>query len=152
MSNRLTQGEALVGALHVDDSVEAVGDVTAGDDLVSTDDVVVGDDLDVTGDTRTATLRVGAAGTVVKTVKYGSAALDLAEILAGAGGFGTITITGAAVGDIVVINNPIFDVGLAVTGYRVTGANTLQINVTNFTAAPINAGSVTVEYLWFDLT
>lgn len=44
MSNRLTRGEALVGAISTDD------DVTAGDDLVVGDDASVAGNLTVTGD------------------------------------------------------------------------------------------------------
>jgi hypothetical protein len=146
MSNRLTRGEALVGSLTSDSGITA-------DDLTATDDVVVGDDLDVTGDTRTGTLRVGAAGTVIKGVTYlGTAQIDFASIAAGAKGSGTFTVTGAAVGDIVVVQS-IDGMSDLVFGYgTVTGANTVTVHVYNPTAGPIDNGPETFRYLWFDLT
>lgn len=143
--NRITQGEAIAGALISETSVSA-------EDLVASDDVTVGDDLAVTGDTTTATLKVGASGTVVKTIKSGTGAIDLGEIAGGATGSGTITITGAAAGDALIVNVPALTTGLAFAGSNITGANTATLYFVNATASPIDEASATFNYAWIDLT
>lgn len=143
--NRITQGEAIAGALISETSVTA-------EDFVSTDDVTVGDDLDVTGDTTTATLKVGASGTVIKTIKSGTGAIDLGEIAGGATGSGTITITGAAAGDALIVNVPSLTTGLAFAGSNITSANTATLYFVNATASPIDNASATFNYAWIDLT
>lgn len=133
--NRLTRGKALVGALSID-----------------AQDITISDDLAVGDATTTATLKVGASGTVIKTIKSGTAALDLGSVAAGESGTGTITVTGAAVGDVVAVNPPALTTGLAFAGATVTGANTVTVYVVNATASPIDNAEATFTYLWFDLT
>jgi hypothetical protein len=134
--NRLTRGTALLGAVRLD----VTGDATVADDLT------VGDA------TTTATLKVGSSGTVVKTMKYGSASVDFAEIAAGETGSATFTVTGAAAGDIVVVNPPALTTGLAFAGAKVTAANTVTVYAVNASAGAIDEGAATFTYLWFDLT
>lgn len=133
--NRLTKGKALVGALSID-----------AQDITISDDLVVGDA------TATATLKVGASGSTVKTIKSGTGAIDFASVAAGETGSGTITVTGAAVGDVVVVNPPALTTGLGFAGATVTGANTVTVYVTNASASPIDQASATFTYLWVDLT
>jgi hypothetical protein len=140
MSNRLTQGEALVGRLHADD------------DVVATDDLTVGDDATVTGDLAAGTLAVGSSGSVIKKIATGTGSVDFAEIAAGATGSGTITVTGAAAGDVVVVNPPALTAGLAFAGAAVTATNTVTVYAVNATASPINEAAATFRYLWVDLT
>jgi hypothetical protein len=155
--NRITKGEAIAGALISETSVTAedlvaTDDVTVGDDLVVTDDVSVGDDLSVTGDTTTATLKVGSTGTVVKTIKSGTGAIDLGSISAAETGSGTITITGAAAGDALIVNVPTLTTGLAFAGSNITSANTATLYFVNATANPIDNAEATFNYAWIDLT
>lgn len=154
--NRITQGEAIAGALISETTIEGA-DITATNavtaaDLTASDDVAVGDDLDVTGDTRTATLRVGSGGTVIKTIKSGTGAIDLGEIAANATGSGTITVTGAAAGDALIVNVPSLTTGLAFAGSNITGANTATLYFVNATGSPIDNASATFNWAWIDLT
>jgi len=154
--NRITQGEAIAGALISETTIEGV-DVTAtgtvtSADVTTTDDVSVGDDLDVTGDTRTATLRVGAGGTVIKTIKTGTGAIDLGSINDGATGSGTVTITGAASGDAVLVNVPALTTGLAFAGAAITATDTATLYFVNSSGSPIDEGSATFRWTWIDLT
>lgn len=154
--NRITQGEAIAGALISETTIEGV-DVTASgtvtsSDVTTTDDVTVGDDLAVTGDTTTTTLKVGASGTVIKTIKTGSAAIDFASVAAGETGSGTITVTGAAVGDAIIVQPGTYTTGLGFAGATVTGANTVTVYVVNASANPIDESSATHYYTWIDLT
>jgi hypothetical protein len=145
MSNRITKGEALVGALTSDTEVEAP-------DLAATDDLTVGDDAAVTGDLTAGTLAVGSSGSVIKKIATGTGSVDLAEIAATATGSGTFTVTGAASGDAVIVNPPALTTGLVFGGAAVTGANTVTVYATNTTGSPINEAAATFRYVWIDLT
>lgn len=145
MSNRITKGEALVGALTSDTEVEAP-------DLAATDDLTVGDDAAVTGDLTAGTLAVGSSGSVIKKIATGTGSVDLAEIAAAATGSGTFTVTGAASGDAVIVNPPALTTGLVFGGAAVTGANTVTVYATNTTGSPIDEGAATFRYVWIDLT
>ena len=148
MSNplRITKGEAVAGAIIAND------DVTTGDDLIVGDDASVAGDLAVTGASTTGTLAVGSGGTVVKTIKSGTGAIDLAEIAAGETGSGTITITGAAAGDALIVNVPALTTGLGFAGSNITGANTATLYFVNASSGAINQASATFNYTWIDLT
>jgi len=91
-------------------------------------------------------------GTVVKNIKYGSASLDAASINGNSTGTVTTTITGAATGDIVVVNPPALTTGLAFAGAAITSANTLTIYLVNATGSPINNAAATFTWVWIDLT
>jgi len=132
--NRLTKGRALVGALSID-----------------AQDITISDDLSVGDATATATLAVGG-GTVIKKIVKGTGAIDFSSVAAGETGSGTITVTGAAVGDVVVVNPPALTTGLGFAGAAVTGANTVTVYVVNASAAPIDQASATFTYSWFDFT
>jgi len=60
----------------------------------------------------------------------------------------SVTVTGAAVGDLVVVSpdNAFASGALGVTG-RISAADTLVISITNPTAAAIDPGSQTFKYL-----
>lgn len=132
--NRLTRGKALVGALSID-----------------AQDITISDDLSVGDATATATLAVGG-GTTIKKIVKGTAAVDLASITNGETGTGTFTVTGAAAGDVIVVNPPALTTGLVFGGAAVTGSNTVTIYVTNASAAPIDQASATFTYMWVDFT
>lgn len=134
MSNRLTKGEALVGR------------------LVADDDLTVGDDATIAGDLVAGTLAVGSSGSTVKKIATGTGSVNLAEIAAGATGSGTFTVTGAASGDIVVVNPPALTTGLVFAGAAVTAANTVTVYAVNASAAAIDEAAATFRYLWVDLT
>jgi len=149
--NRITQGEAIAGALISETSVTAE-DIIVSDDVTVTDDVSVGDDLAVTGDTTTATVKVGSTGTVIKTIKSGTGAINLAEIAANSTGSGTITIAGAAAGDALIVNVPALTTGLAFAGSDITSGNTATLYFVNATGSAIDQAEATFNYTWIDLT
>jgi hypothetical protein len=102
------------------------------------------------------TAAVGAlavsTGTTVKNIKSGTASVDFASITNAETGSATFTVTGAAVGDIVVVNPPALTTGLVFGGATVTAANTVTVYATNASAAPINETAKDFAYVWFDLT
>jgi hypothetical protein len=145
MSNRITKGEALVGSLSSDTEIE-------GADLSATDDLTVGDDAAVVGDLTAGTLAVGSSGSVIKKITTGTASVDLASIANAETGSGTFTLTGAASGDVVIVNPPALTTGLVFGGAAVTGTNTVTVYATNASAAPIDQAAATFRYVWIDLT
>lgn len=88
----------------------------------------------------------------VKGLSYGTASIDFDSVAAGETGSATVTVTGAASGDIVVVNPPALTTGLGFAGAAVTAANTVTVYVVNASAAPIDEGAATFSYLWVDLT
>lgn len=95
---------------------------------------------------------VGKAADVKAIVATGTASVNLPEIAAAETGSATFTLTGAASGDVVVLNPPALTTGLIYAGCAVTGANTVTVYATNASAAPIDQAAATFRYLWFDLS
>lgn len=132
--NRLTKGKALVGALSID-----------AQDITISDDLVVGDA------TTTVSLAING-GTVIKKFTSATASVDFLSINDGATGSATFTLTGAAVGDVVIVNPPALTSGVVFAGAAVTGANTVTVYALNASGAPVNEAPATFRYAWFDLT
>lgn len=129
--NRLTKGTALVGALSID-----------------TQDLTVGDDATITGDAIVGTLTVGGGTKVTKVVK-GTASVDLPSINNLATGSATFTVTGAAVGDVVVVNPPTMTAGLSFGGAAVTGTDTVTVYAQNASGVTINEAAANYTYILF---
>lgn len=140
MTNLITKGEAVAGKL------------TASQDIEAKDDLTVGDDAAVTGDLTTGTLAVGSSGSVIKKIASNTASVDFPSISAAATGSATFTLTGAASGDMVLLNPPALTSGLVFAGAAVTAADTVTVYAVNATASPINEAAATFRYLWVDLT
>lgn len=138
--NRLTRGKALVGALSID-----------AQDISVSDDLVVGDDADITGDATVGTLAIGG-GTVIKKFVSATATVNFPNINNLATGSATFTVTGAAVGDVILVNPPALTSGLAFVGAAVTGADTVTAYALNASGGAINEADATFRYTWFDLT
>lgn len=95
---------------------------------------------------------VGKAASLKALVATGTAAVNFDSIDAAKTGSKTFTLTGAATGDVVVINPPALTTGLVFAGAAVTGANTVTVYAVNTTGSAIDEASATFRYLWFDLT
>lgn len=97
-------------------------------------------------------LKVGG-GTIVKKIQYGTVAVDPASITNAQSAETAVTITGIAVGDVVMFFPPAsLETGLVFSGARVSGANTAQLRLSCHAAAPVDGASRTWEFLWVDLT
>lgn len=58
-----------------------------------------------------------------------------------------VTISGAAVGDIIIMNVPAsLETGLAYSGVRVSAADTVQVRLTNVTAGAVDGAALTWSY------
>ena len=110
------------------------------------------DPSDRLGAAEIAARYVGKAAALKAVVATGTASVNFDEVAAGETGSKTFTLTGAAAGDIVVINVPVLTTGLTFAGAAVTAANTVTVYVVNSSAAAIDQAAATFSYLWFDLT
>ena len=100
------------------------------------------DQLDVTPDG----LKIGTAGTNMREVRLYSQSLDVASVAANTSAEQTFTVTGLAVGDVVLaVNKPSLTAGLVVGNARVSAANTLALTFGNHTAGAIDPGAETYQ-------
>ena len=138
---RITKGEAVAGVLIAND------DVTAGDDLI------VGDDASVAGDLTTGTIAVGASGSVIKKIAYATVSINPASISTVSRAVTPFTITGARVGDMLIVSPPAtLNDDLLFVGAKVTGDDEGSIYLYNPTGGSIDDAAATWQYVWIDLT
>lgn len=100
-------------------------------------------------------LAVGASGVAVKQLNSGSVSVNPGTLAAGAELDISVTITGAAAGDIVQVMPPnaAAETGLSVALVWVSAADTVKIRVSNLNAvAALVGGAQNWTYLWHDLT
>ncbi len=74
----------------------------------------------------------------------GSATLDVASLVDGAGATSTVTVTGAALGDFVLVSLGVDLAGITVTGY-VSAADTVSVRVQNESGGTLDLASTTVR-------
>lgn len=80
-------------------------------------------------------------------IKSGTVAVDPASIATLESAETSVTISGAAVGDILIMNVPAsLETGLAYSGCRISAADTAQVRLTNVTAGPVDGASRTWTY------
>ena len=95
---------------------------------------------------------VGKGAAQKALIATATASVNLPEIAAGETGSATFTLTGAASGDVVIVNPPALTTGLVFGGAAVTASNTVTVYATNVTASPIDEAAATFRYVWIDLT
>lgn len=72
-------------------------------------------------------------------IKSGTISVNPASIATLTSAETAVTISGAAVGDIVIMNVPAsLETGLAYGGARVSAADTVQVRLSNMTAGPVD--------------
>ena len=86
---------------------------------------------------------IAGDGNTITKVLSGSASLDFPEIAAVSQADLTITVTGAAVGDEVIMALPAAPAAGLVFNAFVSAANTVTVRASNITAAPVNAAAAT---------
>lgn len=92
-------------------------------------------------------------GSAIKGFVTGTVTVDPANILASTTGETSVTITGVAAGDLVILIPPTtLEAGLVVSSTVVASANTVTLRLGNTTVGAVNAASATWTYCWFDLT
>lgn len=97
-------------------------------------------------------IRAFTAGNRVKGVFYYTGTIDVAGLDEAGGATSSITITGVALGDMVVGISAGVDLqDLNVTGY-VQSANTVELKFSNVTVNSVDLASTTFEVIVWDLT
>jgi hypothetical protein len=77
---------------------------------------------------------------------YGSATYDAASLADGVGATTTITVTGAVVGDFVLVSHGVDVSGITVTGY-VSAADTVSVRLQNESGGTLDLASSTLRAL-----
>lgn len=97
-------------------------------------------------------LLAASADANIKGMFYGSATVDVASLVDGAGATASVTVTGVALGDIVLgVSFGVDLVDMTVTGY-VQSANTVEVRVQNESGSTADLASTTVRVLVADMT
>jgi hypothetical protein len=86
---------------------------------------------------------IAGDGNTITKVLSGSASLDFSSISAGAQASLTITVTGAAVGDEVIMALPAAPAAGLVFNAFVSAANTVTIRASNISGSPVDAAAAT---------
>jgi hypothetical protein len=108
--------------------------------------------LNITNQGTFGDLKIGG-GPIIKDTASGTLTIDPGSISGQSRGSVTATITGAAVGDVVILQPPSgLNAGLAFAGCVVTASDTLTVFLANLTGGSIDDGSNSWTYLWMDLT
>jgi hypothetical protein len=115
--------------------------------------VAIGGTLTVTGATSigaaTATsTTIGATGTALTLVKKGTIAVTLAATAAAAEEDVSLTITGAAVGDIVIMTplDAAMETGVAIVAAWVSATNTVKVRVSNLHTSSLTGSTANWQY------
>lgn len=93
------------------------------------------------------TLRAATAGAILT----GSATYDAPSLVDAAGVTTTVTVTGAALGDFVLVSLSVDLAGITVTGY-VSAADTVSVRVQNESGGTVDLASATLRALVFKRT
>lgn len=149
LTSHTNSNVSINGNLTVSGTTTLQPDDIATTDLTLSGDLSVGDDASVTGDLAAGTAAVGSGGTVITLIKKGSVTVDLPNVVAAANAVDvSITVTGAAVNDIVWLQPPAaaLTAGLQLLQAWVSATNTVKIRVYNPTGGDINEASSTWNY------
>jgi hypothetical protein len=107
----------------------------------------------ILGGKGTGGVKIGSAGTGVLKFASGTVTIDFGSVSANNTGTQTATITGAATGDVVLLNIPSgLEAGLVLAGCYVSAADTITVRLANVTGSPIDPASASYRYIWYDLT
>jgi hypothetical protein len=87
-----------------------------------------------------------AVRTVLGGILTGSATYDAASLTDGTGATTTVTVTGAALGDFVIISHGVDLAGITVTGY-VSAADTVSVRFQNESGGTLDLASSTLRAL-----
>lgn len=98
---------------------------------------------------RAAGVRVGSTGTVLTKIEKGEITVDLASVNADTEADATATVTGAAAGDIVILNpkTAALTAGLLVCQAHVSAADTVKFRISNRSGGAIDEASATWYYV-----
>lgn len=105
------------------------------------------------GKAKVGGLVIGPTGGLIKTLKTATVSINPASIAATTRGATTFTVTGAAVGDLLIMQPPAtLNDDLVFAGCAITAADTGTVYLYNTTAGAIDDVALSWVYTWVDLT
>ncbi len=134
-----------MGATHFTGPVTStngfVGEMVLADPLEATD-------ISASGDVDVDTLAVGASGTVITKILKGTVAVNPSSLLTMTGEELAVTLTGAEVGDAVILHPPAagLTTGMLVGQAYVSAADTVTVQIFNASGGTINEASANWIY------
>lgn len=91
--------------------------------------------------------KITQSGQAITYVKSGTVSVNPASLATLASSETSVTISGAAVGDIVIMNVPAsLETGLAFSGARVSATDTVLVRLTNVTAGSVDGAALNWTY------
>lgn len=92
---------------------------------------------------------IGSSGSTLSVALSGTVSINPASLAAGASADESVTISGVAVNDRVILNPPTagLTAGLHITGVWVSAANTVKVRLYNSTGGAIDEAAGTWSYL-----
>jgi len=129
-----------------------VGSLTLPDALTVTtldaSGTITGVAADFTGAVTALSLNPGSSSVALSKIIKGTVAVNPAVIAANTQAETAVTITGAATGDVVIMNPPAsLEAGLVYSHARVSAADTVRVGLGNITGSPVDGASLTWTYL-----
>ena len=96
----------------------------------------------------------GDSGVQIKGIYSAAIAVTVAADLAAAEEDISLTITGVAPGDVVLLApiNSAMETGVAIVAVWISAANTVKVRVSNVNGSTLTGSTTNWNYLWFDLT
>lgn len=102
---------------------------------------------DILGRVRARGLKLGKSNALITGILRGTLTYDTASLIDAAGATtGSMTVTGAALGDFVIVSLGVDLEGITVTGY-VDAANSVKVRIQNESTATVDLASTTVRAL-----
>jgi hypothetical protein len=97
----------------------------------------------------TAGFQPGSSAKALTFILAGTIAIDPVSLNDGEQNDVSVTITGAATGDTVIMNPPAagLDAGIALGGAWVSAANTVKVRIINYSGGVVNGASLSWNYV-----
>jgi hypothetical protein len=102
----------------------------------------------------TTSLAVGSSPATIKAIKSGTVSVTIAADAAAAEEDVSLTITGVAAGDVVLLMplDASMETGVGTIACWVSATDTVKVRISNFNGSSLTGSTQNWTYLWFDLT
>jgi hypothetical protein len=95
-------------------------------------------------------LLLGKNSNVLYSIQTGTTSITPGSVSANAVKALTFTLTGAQVNDMILVNPPALEAGLAFAGAAVTATDTVTIYIANITGSAVTGAAKTHNYTYLD--
>lgn len=96
-----------------------------------------------------AGLKVGSTGSALSVIKKGTVSVTISALAADAEEDITLTITGAAAGDLVALapNNSSMETGVSISAVWISAADTVKLRISNQSGSGLTGSTATWDYV-----